>query len=36
MSPLSAGAFTDDPLWQLALAAHYNQVEIGAPPGVMD
>lgn len=36
MSPLSAGAFTDDPLWQLALAAHYNQVEIGVPPGVMD
>jgi predicted O-linked N-acetylglucosamine transferase (SPINDLY family) len=31
MSPLSAGAFTDDALFQLALAAHYNRTEIGAP-----
>lgn len=35
MSPLSAGAFTDDPLWQLALAAHYNQIDVGSPAGTM-
>ena len=35
MSPLSAGAFTDDPLWQLALAAHYNQIDVGSPAGTL-
>jgi predicted O-linked N-acetylglucosamine transferase (SPINDLY family) len=35
MSPLSAGAFTDDPLWQLALAAHYNQTDVGSPAAAM-
>ena len=35
MSPLSAGAFTDDPLWQLALAAHYNQIDVGSSAGTM-
>jgi len=32
MSPLSAGAYTDDPLFQLATAYNYNKVEIGIPP----
>lgn len=31
MSPLSLAAYTDDPLLQLAAAAHYNRTEIGAP-----
>lgn len=31
MSPLSAAAFTDDPLWQLALGAHYNKLDVGRP-----
>lgn len=31
MSPLSAAAFTDDPLWQLALGAHYNKHDVGRP-----
>ncbi|MFT3830409.1 MAG: hypothetical protein QM691_11970 [Opitutaceae bacterium] len=31
MSPLSFAAYTDDPLLQLAAAAHYNRTEIGAP-----
>lgn len=35
MSPLSAGAFTDDPLWQLALAAHYNRTDVGSPAATM-
>lgn len=35
MSPLSAAAFTDDPLYQLALAAHYNVNELGTPTNVM-
>jgi predicted O-linked N-acetylglucosamine transferase (SPINDLY family) len=29
MSPLSAAAFTDDPLFQLALAHHYNRLDVG-------
>ncbi len=33
MSPLSAAAITDDPLFQLALAHHYNQQEVGTPEG---
>ena len=32
MSPLSAEAFTDDPLLHLALAADYNQRDVGTPP----
>jgi len=36
MSPLSAAAFTDDPLFQLALAAHYNQAEVGVPAGALE
>jgi predicted O-linked N-acetylglucosamine transferase (SPINDLY family) len=31
MSPLSLAAYTDDPLLQLAAAAHYNRTEVGAP-----
>lgn len=31
MSPLSAAAFTDDPLYQLALACHYNKTDVGVP-----
>lgn len=31
MSPLSAAAYTDDPLFQLALAAHYNATDVGTP-----
>jgi predicted O-linked N-acetylglucosamine transferase (SPINDLY family) len=36
MSPLSAAAYTDDPLFQLALAAHYNHVEVGVPAGALE
>lgn len=32
LSPLSAAAYTDDPLLQLALAAAYNAVDVGLPP----
>lgn len=32
ISPLSAAALTDDPLYQLALAWHYNQLDVGEPP----
>jgi predicted O-linked N-acetylglucosamine transferase (SPINDLY family) len=35
MSPLSAAAFTDDPLLQLALAAHYDAAEVGTPSGAL-
>src|SRR5450755_1623206 len=31
LSPLSAAALTDDPLLQLAIAAHYNQADVGDP-----
>lgn len=31
LSPLSAAALSDDPLFQLGLAAHYNRVEVPAP-----
>ncbi|WP_333825199.1 O-linked N-acetylglucosamine transferase, SPINDLY family protein [Pinisolibacter sp.] len=34
LSPLSAAAYTDDPLFQLALAAHYNAVDVGLPARV--
>ncbi|MBF0096687.1 MAG: tetratricopeptide repeat protein [Magnetococcales bacterium] len=30
-APLSAALYSDDPLWQLANAAHYNHFEIGKP-----
>lgn len=33
LSPLSAAAYTDDPILQLALAAHYNAVDVGLPDG---
>jgi len=36
MSPLSAAAYTDDPLLQLALAAHYNEQEVGTPPSALE
>lgn len=32
ISPLSAAALSDDPLYQLALAWHYNQHDVGEPP----
>jgi predicted O-linked N-acetylglucosamine transferase (SPINDLY family) len=32
LSPLSAAALTDDPLYQLALAWHYNVADVGDPP----
>jgi predicted O-linked N-acetylglucosamine transferase (SPINDLY family) len=31
LSPLSAAALSDDPLLQLAVAAHYNQLDVGEP-----
>ena len=31
ISPLSAAAYTDDPLLQLAMAWHYNKVDVGNP-----
>lgn len=35
MSPLSVAAYTDDPLLQLALASHYNTLDVGTPAGAM-
>ena len=35
MSPLSAAAYTDDPMLHLAIACHYNQMDVGVPPAVM-
>ena len=35
MSPLSAAAFTDDPLYQLALNWNYNKHDVGAPRSPM-
>ena len=35
MSPLSAAAYADDPLLQLAMAWHYNKSEVGTPAEVM-
>jgi predicted O-linked N-acetylglucosamine transferase (SPINDLY family) len=35
MSPLSAAAYTDDPLLQLALASQYNKLDVGMPGGAM-
>jgi predicted O-linked N-acetylglucosamine transferase (SPINDLY family) len=34
LSPLSAAALTDDPLYQLALGWHYNRLDVGEPPEV--
>ena len=36
MSPLSAAAYTDDPLFQLAVAGNYNKMDVGTPDSVMD
>jgi predicted O-linked N-acetylglucosamine transferase (SPINDLY family) len=35
LSPLSAAALSDDPLYQLALAAHYNRLDVGTPEQLM-
>lgn len=32
MSPLSAGAFTDDPILQMAMAWNYNKSDVAEPP----
>jgi len=31
ISPLSAAAYTDDAMLQLAVAAHYNKIDVGTP-----
>jgi predicted O-linked N-acetylglucosamine transferase (SPINDLY family) len=36
LSPLSAAALTDDPLYQLALAWHYNVQDVGEPEQVLE
>jgi len=35
MSPLSAAAYADDPLLQLAIGCHYNKLDVGMPAGAM-
>jgi predicted O-linked N-acetylglucosamine transferase (SPINDLY family) len=35
LSPLSAAALCDDPLLQLALAHHYNQLDVGEPSVIL-
>jgi predicted O-linked N-acetylglucosamine transferase (SPINDLY family) len=35
LSPLSAAALTDDPLWQLATAWNYNKLDVGMPADCM-
>ena len=35
LSPLSAAALSDDPLLQLALAHHYNRVDVGDPGALL-
>lgn len=35
ISPLSAAALTDDPIFQLASAWHYNKTDVGTPAGAM-
>jgi len=35
LSPLSAAALSDDPLLQLALAHHYNQLDVGTPGALL-
>ncbi|HYQ17959.1 MAG TPA: hypothetical protein VEQ58_19435, partial [Polyangiaceae bacterium] len=36
LSPLSAAALSDDPLYQLALAWHYNRLDVGVPEQVLE
>ncbi|HYP86576.1 MAG TPA: hypothetical protein VEQ59_00445, partial [Polyangiaceae bacterium] len=36
LSPLSAAALSDDPLFQLALACHYNRLDVGVPEQVIE
>ena len=36
ISPLSAAAYTDDPMLQLAIAWNYNKSDVGVPPFVID
>ncbi|MDC7784980.1 glycosyl transferase [Rhodoplanes sp. TEM] len=36
MSPLSAAAYTDDPIFHLAGAWHYNKTDVGMPPVVIE
>lgn len=36
MSPLSAAAYTDDPLLQLAMAWNYNKADVGSPVGAVE
>ena len=36
LSPLSAAALTDDPLLQLAVANHYNQLDVGEPSALVE
>lgn len=35
ISPLSAAAYTDDAMLQLAIDAHYNQIDVGTPKNAM-
>jgi len=35
MSPLSAAAYTDDPMLHLAMAWHYNKMDVAMPAAVM-
>lgn len=35
MSPLSAAAYSDDPIFQLALASQYNKMDVGSPKRAM-
>jgi len=35
LSPLSAAALSDDPVFQLALAHHYNQLDVGTPEALL-
>ncbi|MEI9954167.1 MAG: glycosyl transferase, partial [Pseudomonadota bacterium] len=35
LSPLSAAALTDDPILQLALAHHYNRLDVGDPVALL-
>src|SRR6478609_208158 len=35
LSPLSAAALSDDPLLQLAVAHHYNQLDVGEPSVIL-
>lgn len=35
LSPLSAAALCDDPILQLAIAHHYNQLDVGEPAAIL-